>query len=367
MASPQQNRTILHVIDTTGPGGAETVFLTLAMACNENGYHSHALIRGPGWVEERLKAMNIEYQVLDCKGSFNFRYLMQLLKTVKQLKPLAIQSHLLGSNVYASLVGILSRTPVIATFHGYVDISPKERLRWVKLLLIGLGAKRIVAVTPDLKNGIAVSGNWLLRRKAKVIPNGISTEQFDGIAQKRLESRSASPLVFGCLGNVRRAKNYQLAVDFIVHLNNKGVSACLRIAGDDTNTMARKLKEYCREKGVASNVTFCGFIDDVPGFFDSIDIFLMTSSSEGQPLALTQALAAGIPVLTTPSGVEEIIPGELIFVSKDHSADSLFESLNRILVEEVDSPELYLKRRSYIQQHFSAPAMVEAYLRDYEK
>ena len=53
MARPQPS--ILHAIDTTGPGGAETVFLDLVQYLTVDGYHNIAIIKGPGWVEDQLK------------------------------------------------------------------------------------------------------------------------------------------------------------------------------------------------------------------------------------------------------------------------------------------------------------------------
>ena len=54
-----QSPSILHAIDTTGPGGAETVFLDLAEKLQIDGYSNYAIIKGAGWVEEQLQKRNI--------------------------------------------------------------------------------------------------------------------------------------------------------------------------------------------------------------------------------------------------------------------------------------------------------------------
>jgi len=56
----------------------------------------------------------------------------------------------------------------------------------------------------------------------------------------------------------------------------------------------------------------------------------MTSSTEGHPLALTQALCAGVAVLTTPSGVEKVVSPEKMFISSDHTSVALVHSLEQI-------------------------------------
>lgn len=356
--------TVLHVIDTTGPGGAETVFLDLAEECARRGYKSIALIRGPGWVEEQLKARGITYYIRDCKGSLNFRFLYQLAKIARKERVTQIQSHLLGSNVYTSLIGILLRIPVVATFHGHVDISENERFRNAKLAIIRAGAKQVVCVTEDLKESVNRSTSGWARLRPIVIPNGIKTSVLETLPLKSLETKSA-PVVFGCLGNIRPAKNYQLAVDFMAYLKDRDIDARLLIAGDDTKPEARDLKAYVETIGVGEKVSFLGFIDDVPKFLGSIDVFLMTSSSEGHPLALTQALAAGKPVISTRNGVEKVIPEALMFLAKEHTVEALSQAQTR-LQETTQLTGLLSKGREFVRDNYSLDAMFSRYLRLYE-
>ena len=96
-------KNILHIIDTTGPGGAETVFIDLASKLPKDKYNSIVLIRGKGWVYEELKRRNLEPILMDAKGSFNWRYLNRLMGLIKNERVDLIQSHLLGSNLYACM------------------------------------------------------------------------------------------------------------------------------------------------------------------------------------------------------------------------------------------------------------------------
>ena len=101
-------KTILHTIDTTGPGGAETVFIDLATRLPKDKYRSVVVIRGKGWVYEELGRRGVNPILLDAKGSFNLRYLLGLRKIIKEEGVDIIQSHLLGANVYCSLAGLLT-------------------------------------------------------------------------------------------------------------------------------------------------------------------------------------------------------------------------------------------------------------------
>ena len=122
-------KTILHTIDTTGPGGAETVFIDLVTRLPKDIYRSVVVVRGKGWVYEELGRRGVIPILLDSKGSFNLRYLWQLRTIIKREGVDLIQSHLLGTSVYCSLVGLMTGKPVISTFHGSVDIGENERLK----------------------------------------------------------------------------------------------------------------------------------------------------------------------------------------------------------------------------------------------
>ncbi len=147
-------KTILHTIDTTGPGGAETVFIDLATRLPKEKYRSVVVIRGKGWVYDELCSRGISPILLDVKGSFNWRYLLGLRKIIKRERVDLIQSHLLGANVYCSLAGLLTGKPVIATFHGVVDIEENERLKGLKFAAINAGASSVIAVTDSLLEDI---------------------------------------------------------------------------------------------------------------------------------------------------------------------------------------------------------------------
>ncbi len=206
--------TILHVIDTTGPGGAESIFIELADRMRERGFRSIPLIRGPGWVCEQLQARGIEPVVLQAKGSMNLAYLWALLRVIRDERVDLIQSHLLGSNVYCALAGWLSRTPVVGTFHGMVDVSPNERLRSLKRLVMALGIDTCVVVSSSLRDAIRDEG--LLREaNTRVIYNGIETERYkvpsSGVLRAQLGLPEDAVLAVS-VGNIRPAKGYDILI-----------------------------------------------------------------------------------------------------------------------------------------------------------
>src|SRR4051812_7333705 len=101
-------KSILHAIDTTGPGGAETVFLDLVEKLHVDGYKNYAIIKGPGWVEDQLKRRQIDYRILKPYGFFSIPYYMDLFKVIRRHNTRLVHAHLLGSTLTYSILGLIA-------------------------------------------------------------------------------------------------------------------------------------------------------------------------------------------------------------------------------------------------------------------
>tara|TARA_R110001599_G_scaffold262322_1_gene462817 strand:- start:18356 stop:19453 length:1098 start_codon:yes stop_codon:yes gene_type:complete len=307
----QNQKTILHVIDTTGPGGAETVFISLADKLREQNYRSIALIRGKGWVYEELKRRNIETHIIECKGSFNIGFLRKLVALIHSEKVDIIQSHLLGSNIYCAMAGMLSRKPVFATFHGAVDVAKKERFIKLKCLILNLGVTKFIAVSKGLKNEIKASG-LLNEAKTTVIYNGIDTALYykrDSSSIRQALGLEKSDVLVGSLGNVRPAKSYDVLIKAAAIAIKEKPELHFIIAGDTKKEpLMSELNKLITKENIADKVHFIGFQDNSADFLGQMDVFLLTSSSEGFSIATIEAIATGLPIIVTKcGGPEEII------------------------------------------------------------
>ena len=202
-------KTALHVIDTTGPGGAETVFLELSERVQQHNYKTVGVITGPGWVENQLKRRNVEYVVIPPHKFGVFHYLYKLIQVAKQRNAVLIQSHLLGSALVSAAVGRIAGIPVVATFHGQVDISPNERFLWMKSKLLEFGTKKVVAVSDSLADFFVRSG-VVSRSKVETVYNGIDFSKYGKnslTAVRNFLGLGSDAILVGSLGNIRPAKD----------------------------------------------------------------------------------------------------------------------------------------------------------------
>ncbi len=296
---------ILHVIDTTGPGGAETLFVELCKYLNTDGYKSYALLRGKGWVYDQLVAADIDTSIYDCKGSFNISFVLYLVRLIRQNKIDVIQSHLLGSNVYSALAGMLTSVPVISTFHGSVDVSRNERFLRLKFAAVNR-AEKIVCVSELLRDDLLVRSP-IDRQRIIVIKNGIDCERFVPGVSTSLRAEHQLPadaFIVGALGNLRPAKDYPTAIRAMRLVVEQDSSVHLLIAGDTKHPLYAELSALVNELGLNRNVRFIGFCDHPPQYLAGIDLYLLASKTEGHPFSVIQAMASGRPVLATRCGVE---------------------------------------------------------------
>jgi glycosyltransferase involved in cell wall biosynthesis len=325
---------ILHCIDTTGPGGAETVFIDLATRLPAKKYRAVVVIRGKGWVYEELRRRGVTPILLDAKGSFNRAYLFALCKLIHREHVDLVQSHLLGSNVYCAIAGLLTRTPVVTTFHGSVDIGDRERFKRLKFGAINAGARCVVAVSEDLRIDI-LERTPLKAGKMRVIYNGINTSLFQRPRSDRLRQQfgwAEDEILIGSLGNIRPAKGYDILLQAAALLEKSPRSYRFVIAGQGKGGLYDELLRLREELGLQDRVLFLGFIDDAAEFLSNLDLFLSTSVSEGLPLSAIQAMVAGLPLVATRcGGYEELVSdrenGLLVDIGNSRAIADTLESL----------------------------------------
>ncbi len=326
-------KTVLHIIDTTGPGGAETVFVELAAGLDPKLYRSIVLVRGPGWLKDQLVERSVELYEENCKGSFNVRFLIFLIRLIKQQDVDLIHTHLLGSAVYGCLAAWFCRRPVVTTFHGNVDVSSQERYLRAKFSIINSFANKVVFVSEKLQ------ANFLTRvslnpRKCTVVLNGTRKPRVVGnkSASRSVLSLPQDKILLGALGNIRSAKAYSVFVEAVSVLRQRGYDVHAAIAGQGDGPLLVELQNLIATHWLTEVFSLLGFVKDTNSFLDAIDCYVISSSSEGHPLALTQAMMVGLPIVVTRCGVEEIVEAEkeAIVVQKNSSL-ALADGIERML------------------------------------
>ena len=268
-------------------------------------------------------------------------------------------------------MGLLTGKPVIATFHGVVDIGENERLKGLKFAAINAGASRIVAVTDSLLDDIR-SRTPLSERKSCVIYNGIDTSAFIRPRSNSLRQKygwSKDEIIIGSLGNIRPAKGYDVLLKVAALLEHSAHSYRFVIAGQAKGELYDELLALRKKLCLEEKVQFPGFLDDAADFLANIDMFLSTSISEGLPLSAIQAMVAELPLVATRCGGYEglITDRENGVLTEVGNADAIAEAIEMLASDPELQNKMAQNAKNYAIETFDIQVMLKAYERLYDR
>ncbi len=359
---------ILHTIDTTGPGGAETVFVNLVKKLDPALFQSFAAIAGTGWVCDQLRSSGVEPIFVRSKGGFNTRYLMEIVRIIMDYEIDIVQSHLLGANVYSCLAGMLCRVPVVSTFHGFVDSSRRDRLMPVKRAIVNLGSRRVVFVSERLRQHF-IAEYGFSAGKSSVIHNGIDAGRFrfekDDSLRREL-GLSADHILIGALGNIRPAKGYDLFLRAARIVHDAHPQTRFVVSGQGAGALYDSLLKLRGELDLEGIFHFIGFRDDAARILNNLDLFVLPSTTEGFSISTIEAMFCRVPVVVTRSGgPEEIVASGFNGLCVDCTHEDIAQGIIQLL----DSRDL---GRTFLSNAyeaaistFSLSKMTEAYAQIY--
>lgn len=355
---------VLHVIDTAGPGGAETVFLQTATRLDPARFLPMAVIGGTGWLEKQLLAGGLPPKVVPAKGSFNAHYLSSLLRLAREHRSDVILAHLYGSSIYASLAGTLLSIPVVTVLHGQSDVPAGERFMSLKAAIVRRASRKVIFVSEHLRDHFR-SRLGLTAARCAVIPNGVDTELFRPARDRSLRVElglSDDTALIGSIGNVRQPKGYDVLLRAARTLINLSCRFHLVIAGDSANALGTRLKQLTRELDIERQVTFLGLRADIPRLLSNLDAFVLSSHTEGFSIACIEAMACGVPVVATRSGgPEEILAGEAGLLVPTGDPESLARAIERVISSKELAETLTRRAIKRVHEQYSLNTMLSRY------
>lgn len=206
------------------------------------------------------------------------------------------------SLVYSKIAKECGVEKVIA--HSHNSAIGQVRLRAIKILFHRLGKLRYEKFVSDYWACSDLAGNWLFSSKRAeqvvLMANGIDTAKFTFNAEKRKYFRehyqlSDDELVLGSVGRLNNQKNQMHLIETAYKLNKRGVAFKLLIAGE--GELKTDLQKKIIENRLENAVHLIGTITDTPSFYSAIDIFLLPSLFEGNPIVGIEAQSSGVKCL----------------------------------------------------------------------
>ena len=191
---------------------------------------------------------------------------------------------------------------------------------------------------------------------SQVIANGVFIDQLQP------NFKVNSPAVIGFAGRCHAAKGYPYLFEAMAKLKDQPV--IFKIAGRGASLENPEVKALFEQHQLsADKVQLLGEVSDMPAFYQSIDAFLLTSITEGFPNVLVEAMASGLPCITTDVGDAKYIVQELGWVAPPRDAAALAEAvLDYVNLTAAAKLELKQRTRARVEQDFSIQQVSRQYM-----
>ena len=292
---------ILQLITGLGVGGAEKVVLELVKNSNNDMFNHHIIgLSKSAALNFKFKEAGIETIILNKEKSFaGFSDMVSYVNYfVKENKIDIIHAHMTHAMLVAVSVKLFNpHIKIIFTSHS-INVGSKFREFMIFLL-------------KPFRNTDIVFSNQQLDYKYKsnsfVIPNGIDTRSY------KLKSDKFAKFTFLAIGSLRKPKNHIHLIKSAISLKNDFDFQIL-IAGD--GPLRHELDKQIELYGLKNCVKLLGLRSDIPELLNKSHCFVMPSLWEGMPIAILEAGASGLPVISTSVGtISSILNNENSFLT----------------------------------------------------
>jgi glycosyltransferase involved in cell wall biosynthesis len=275
-----------------------------------------------GPLENQVKSLGGEVACLHKRPGIRLGLFFELQAALKRLRPDVVHTHQISSLFYTGPAARGAGGPlVVHTEHGQERYASRARTRMLGRLA-GLFAARFYCLSADMARAI-VTHRIVPRRKVYLIGNGIDPARFQVRGERDLLRASlgipAGAPVIGTVGRLTEIKRQDLLLRAFARLKVQVPSGHLIVVGD--GPLREQLGRLATSLGLASSARFVGYQRQPERYYQAMDVFALTSRSEGIPQALLEALAAGLPVIASRvGGVPEVVEDGrtgLLFASLD--------------------------------------------------
>lgn len=350
-------KTVLHICLGLRTGGLERFILDLA---EKQKAFIKPVILCLDEIGDTTFETDIEIIELHKPDGFKLSTVRAIAQIIKQRQIDVVHTHNPGPHLYGALASFIARKPLIHTKHGRND--PEITKNRIINGLAGFLSRKVVAVSADAYD-VCVNLEKVSRRKATTILNGINTEVF----QPAPDKTPHHPPVIGIVARLSPEKDHQMLLNACALIKNRGVPFQLQIIGD--GPLRDQLEEQSKTLGLDDAVDFLGMRSDVAKLLCSLDLFVLSSTTEGISLTLLEAMACGLPIAATDAGgnSEVVQDSQTGYISPISDPEKLAENLIRLLESEDLRKQMGAAGRKRVVQYFSLDRVTQDYLKLYDE
>ncbi|UDM38223.1 glycosyltransferase [Acinetobacter haemolyticus] len=357
----QQKETIVHVITNfAGVGGAEMMLARLIQQAQDQYAHVIIALMKTSDVYAETLAQCQSHYALGWNGMNTLGIIRKLRHLLKSIAPKTVQCWMYHANVLTSLscIGLSPKPDIFWGIHHSLA-SPKEESLSTKVALV---MSKVLAAQPK---GVIYCAHSSLQQhqrfglknnNAQVIANGVFLDTFQSNPELH------EPCVIGFAGRYHTAKGYPYLFATLAKLKDQPI--IFKIAGSGASLENPEVKALFEQFGLDKNkVHLLDQVSDMPVFYQSVDAFLMTSITEGFPNVLVEAMASGLPCISTDVGDAKYIVDQLGAIVPPRDADALAKAImDYIHLNTSQKLELKQLTRERVEQNFSIEYVSQQYV-----
>lgn len=347
---------LLHTESSCGWGGQEIRILSEAEAFMSLGHEVHLAcpLEAPIYQEALKRDIPVTALPIERK---TFKGLWRLWRWLSKQSFDVINTHSSTDAWLVALSRLLMRSNryVVRTRH----VSAPIKATWINRWLYSRGCDFVVTTGEKLRHYVIEQAR-LSPNRVKSVPTGVDLSRFQVGDKTRARQQCQLPadkFIMGIIATIRTWKGHIYLIEALAKLNNPNV--LLVIVGDGPNRS--NVESAIRKHKLESQVLLVGQQSDVVPWLQALDAFALPSyANEGVPQSLMQAMACGIPVISTPVGsIEELIEHQKTgLLVEPQSTESLLIALQTMLNNPQANQLLAERAKEHVHHHFSKQSMI---------
>jgi glycosyltransferase involved in cell wall biosynthesis len=357
---------ILHVVPLFGTGGMEKVICSIINGVSMS--YDHEVLTLYNNIEAKKWIKNNEASVRCLnRGGNQLQFLQMLHKSIREINPDVLMTYAWGATDAIWLGRHVGIRKIIHNEHGFnVDEAAatyfkRDAIRFFVYRM----ASRIIVVSKELKK--IMNNRFLLEEENVIfIANGIDTktyssDPYERISMRRVLGYAENDFVVGFCGRLDPVKNFDFMLDIFKECTDKDKNFKLLIIGDGPEK--KNIEAGCHNRHIEKNVQLVGRQENVLPYLRTLDVFLLTSLREQMPMAILEAMALALPVVSTDVGeVADLIQhGKQGMVWDVHERPETFAASLLILRDQQMRHSMGASSRQKVLTAFTEEVMVQKY------
>jgi len=361
---------VLQFICPTGFYGAERWVLALNNNLDAEKVRSYLVVisgtNGQLEIVKHFRSDEGKAFEIEANSRFSFSALMTLCRLIKERKIDIIHTHGYKSDILGVIAARLTGIQSLSTPHGFGEHNDFKLRTYISIGKYCLRFfDRTVPLSQQLVDEVIEAG--VPESKVTFIRNAVDLKEVERYRLKERNKDHSTQLKIGYIGQMIQRKNIGHILDIFnkVWLENNNTQ--LLLLGDGKES--ERLQAYAGTLPSAKAIRFLGFRNDRLDLLSQFDLFVMTSSDEGIPRCLMEAIAMGVPVAAyNISGIDQLVKHKETGLLADYGdKDVLKDCWQRLLSDKSYAQDLAEKGRQFVNDTYSGQRMADEYTALYQE